>query len=259
MEEIEGNIPSPGDTVPNNQYDSSHTIIATFNNAIDVDNFFNSYNQYTNYNGLMLGQIINIKFEFSTISWYIAGFNCEDNHKASDGTIKDNGPGICLIPVEDFNSAYWNSSSSSYGQGYLNSKINIDNLPSNSLELQKILEYHLVNRNVLLSSSRTTYSGSTGYTWTTSYLTLFSGHQLTGNAYSYSNQYDNGEANYKLPLFNYMTLNDYASNIESGYKCWLRGIVPQDSTSVWGLSPDGSINSTIEYRLNVYRPMIYIR
>ena len=39
IDEIEDKIPSLGDTVPNNQYDSSHTIIATFNNAIDVDNF----------------------------------------------------------------------------------------------------------------------------------------------------------------------------------------------------------------------------
>ena len=108
LEEIEGNISTP---VPNNtMYDSNHTIVATINSTADADNFCNKYNHANNYNGLKLGQIINIKYNNYTSQFIIAGFDMESNRYASDGTLYDNGYGICLMPYSNLDGGtVWNT------------------------------------------------------------------------------------------------------------------------------------------------------
>ena len=86
--------------------------------------------------------------------------------------------------------------------------------------LQSILGSHLINRNVLLSSSISSIdeSGASAYKWTTAYCTLMSVCQITGSFGNHCTKYDDGEANYKLPLYNFISY--YYTN--DNYNYWLR-------------------------------------
>ena len=254
IEEIENSI-------INNNYDPNNTLIATFNTISDVDQFCNQYCHDNKYNGLKIGQKIRIKCGSNDVYWYIAGFDCEYNHTASDGSIKDNGYGICLIPVgvlEEY-SMFHNSNSPI---GYANADIqkNMSQLLQN--QLIKTLGSHLINRNVLLSNVVNPTTGlSTSYIWTTSYVTLMSGCQLTGEIAKYSNKYDDGEANYKLPLFNY--INFYVDMGMAG-SYWTRGIAGESGGYYRAYMTSMSSNSLDATRIishGIYgaRPMIYIR
>ena len=164
-------------------------------------------------------------------------------------------------------------------------------------KLYTILQDHLINRNVLLGSSvdpdirykngSTSYIVTpitTGYTWTTRYTTLMSTMQLSGtdqtnntttsNSRYYEtgssatssiscvgNQYDQGEANYRLPIFN------DSSKLSNGYNYWLRtrigarGIRDSMANSLITIvSASGNTftytNATAQYYA---RPMIYFR
>ena len=90
-------------------------------------------------------------------------------------------------------------------------------LPDIVTNLQNVLGSHIVQRNVLLSSSVDSNYHSNAYTWTTAYATLMSIGQITGTFAANRNKYDDGEANYKLPLFNY-------ENYWNDSGLWLRGV-----------------------------------
>ena len=128
-------------------------------------------------------------------------------------------------------------------------------------DLIKTLGSHLINRNVLLSNVVNPTTGlSTSYIWTTSYVTLMSGCQLTGEIAKYSNKYDDGEANYKLPLFNYM--NFYVTGMAGSY--WTRGIAGISGGYYCAYMTSMSSNSLDAARIDSHgtygaRPMIYIR
>ena len=256
IEEIENNIPQPDTSDPNTRYDSD--IFYTINNITDTDDFCNTYNHSNNYNGLKLGQIININANSFSNYWYIAGFDMEYNHTASDGTVKNNGYGICLIPAYLTINVYWKldgdisggyiesdvhhllNGASGYNQSYINN-------------LKTVLGSHLINRKVLLSSS------ASSYTWTTSYVTLMSGYQLTGEVAKYNDKYDDGEANYKLPLFNYINIyKGYLGNF--GYY-WIRGFYYNYNYTglAYFVSQDFGISGKDPADQIYIRPMIYIR
>lgn len=203
-------------------YDSSHTIVATLNSTIDTDNFCNAYNHANSYNGLKLGQIINIKYNGYSSQFIIAGFDMESNRYASDGTLYDNGYGICLIPYYSLDGGtVWHTYNNA--TPYINSSMHTSTLQTMASKLQSVLGSHLVNRNVLLGSSidrsfennSTTGCCTNGYRWTTAYCTLLSLYQYTGFGMSRSNNgvrgdyeikydlYGTGEANYMLPLFSF--------------------------------------------------------
>ena len=255
IEDIESNI-------INNNYDSFNTLIATFNSISDVDQFCNQYCHDNKYNGLKIGQKIQINIPNSygiSSQWYIAGFDCEYNHTASDGSIKDNGYGICLIPVSVLG-VYYSFHNSNSPIGYANADIQgMSRLLQN--DLIKTLGSHLINRNVLLSNVVNPTTGlSTSYIWTTSYVTLMSGCQLTGEIAKYSNKYDDGEANYKLPLFNYT--NFYVTGMTGSY--WIRGIAGISGGYYCAYMTSMSSNSLDATRIISHgtygaRPMIYIR
>ena len=238
MEEIEGDMYVH---VPNDQYDPNHTLVYTISSTSQADTFCNTYNHSNGYNGLKLGQKINIASSIKTYpntyansysSWYIAGFDCEYNHTASDGTIKDNGYGICLVMS---NAMYVNGTcfhefdlSENNKVPYISSTMHTSTLPTVASSLQSTLGSHLANRNVLLSSAANS-TGSTSYTWTTAYATLMSIHQLIGYPPSaICNKYDTGEANYFLPLYGYM---HYGYGL---YECnrdyWTRAV----TNETWG-------------------------
>ena len=196
-----------------------------------------------------------------------------------------------------------------YGNtSYSNS--DIDTFCNNTMitALQTVLGDHIVNRNVLLADSVYRYSvvsavalgsitcyymtqRSTNYSWMNRYATSMSVMQLIGQDMSsvsttnnteglsqnynfvdiYGNKFDQGEANYKLPLF-----DNIGVGIDT-YNYWTRTPVAIESTSTtikdtyvreFGnfidiVPPSGFTNSTSCstwcHKSAAYRPMIYIR
>ena len=248
----------PTDTSnPNTRYEVKN--LGTWSSIEDVDNFLFSCCHDTGYYGATIGSYVTINDGTYNKEWVIAGFDCEHNKTASDGTPYDNGYGICLIPKNSLGNYAWNNTAIN---GYNGSDINTSTLPTVANNLKKVLGDYLIERNVLLSNSRagnpSYYANS--YVWTTAYCTLMSAGQVTGTFASNRNKYDDGEANYKLPLFNYETWSFDAS------LTWLRGI--------YGINYDGGIFfDGIVYCLTTsgnsgysacknrqgLRPLIYIR
>ena len=247
---------------PNKRYEDKN--LGTLSSLSQVDTFLSTYTHENNYEGLSLGNYITIQ-ESTYVSniWVIAGFDMEHGQMAADGTIYDNGYGICMISKSgiDSHQIEWNGEGKGVIGGYKSSYIHNDVLNSQAsydllARLKNILGSHLIDRNVLLSNSVDTANGyaSNGYEWTTAHLTLMSVGQLTGVFASHTTKYDDGEANYKLPLFNH---------VGYGYNHWLRNISTNgDHVSMFDtyIVNNSSNISTDYYRdKNYYRPMIYIR
>ena len=180
----------------------------------------------------------------------------EHNQKAADGTVYDNGYGIMLIIRGTYTSGYWNTENTTAG-GYLNSLAHSKTNQIATNIKNNILGTHLVNRNVLLSSSVDSSTGmASAATWTTAYGTLPSLGQFFG-AYRYAATiYDDGEANYMLPISNY-------NYITSGVDRWFRNINAKSNSdyTVFYLKSLGTMvetcaaNSSSKY----YYPLLYIR
>ena len=284
MEDIENTTSSCG-ILNNTMYDPDHTLISTLNSIADTNNFCNQYNHNNGYNGLKLGQRIDIKYGSSTKQFYIVGFDTESSRYASDGTLYDNGYGICLIPVSGIGVyGAWNNSSSA--TPYIYSSIHTSILQTISSGLQSTLGSHLVNRKVLLGSSidrslenNITGVCTNGYTWTTAYCTLMSLYQYMGCGYYYvrndlgvSAKYDIlydiygiGEANYQLPIFSF----DYYKWTAFGTKHWLRNIIYDNSDHIYkafrlssigtGMKPNTVLVNINDSSLCDTMPLIYIR
>ena len=177
-------------------YDYTDSTIYTINSVSDTNNFCSTYNHDNRYNGLKLGQCIQINDGVYNQLWRIVGFDCEYNSTASDGTVKDNGYGIVLIPKLNLGEYPWHTSSGAIP--YISSTMHTSTLPTVTNNLKNVLGDHLINRNVLLCNQR-----GSAYQWTTSFADLISVGQVTGIFGVHYTIYDDGEANYKLPLFNY--------------------------------------------------------
>ena len=269
-EHIESGSDSGGDTVPDdydantsNGYTSSATLY-TLSSASEADTFLtrfkrsNGYIDSTTNTKLHLGDQIKIQDGSYNATWYIAGFDKEHNQSAADGTLFDSGYGICLVPVTTLGNIQWNTSKTTSG-GYISSnahaQVNGANSGTVRNSLISILEDHLVERSVLLSSTVATsgyYVGyATAYTWATAYCTLMSVGQCTGTFASNKTKYDDGEANYKLPLFDKIGYSN-----SNGY--WFRNVY--DATRACFTTGDGTLASDgyTNYQLGS-RPLIYIR
>ena len=234
---------------PNTRYESKD--LGTWSSVTDVDTFMATYNHDNNYEGISLGNYVTIQDGTYNVQWVIAGFDVEYNQTAADGTVYDNGYGICMIPKTKVTTSVWNTNTILYG--YIASYIHATTLPTVVTNLKTVLGTHVVNRNVLLSSAVefNTGNGSTAYKWTTSDATLMSVGQMTGTFASHNNKYDDGEANYKLPLFNH-------ENYWTGTDFWTRGV--SNSNSAWHVVKG---NDDIDYitarsKLDT-RPLIYLR
>ncbi len=236
----------PTDTsTPNTRYKSQN--LGTWSSVEDVDNFLYSCCHDTGYYGATIGSYVTINDGTYNKEWVIAGFDMEYNHQASDGNTKDNGYGICLIPKKSLGNYVWDSNNTS--SGYNGSTINTSTLPTVANNLKKVLGSHLIERNVLLSSARNSNYYASAYTWTTAYCTLMSMGQVTGTFASNRNKYDDGEANYKLPLFNYESWSFDAW-------AWLRGLY---GNGVYGLTASGGSDYNLCHGSYGLRPLIYIR
>lgn len=244
---------------PNDRsYESKY--LGTWSTASDVNTFLNRFNHDTNYQDgdtkLRVGNLVTIQDGTYNAVWEIAGFDMESNQDAADGTVYDNGYGICMIPKTQLTTAKWNTSKTLEG-GYNASNMHTTVLPEVVTNLNNVLGSHIANRNVLLSNSidSSNKSYSNGYTWTTADATLMSVRQMNGSYSQYTNQYDEGEANYKLPVFNYDTpstrFNHWTRCIYGvGYGSAVRIWFIYDTGDPGNASPDGSYG---------VRPMIYLR
>lgn len=177
----------------------------------------------------------------------------ESNQLAADGTTYDNGYGICLVPQTQLTTATWNASNTLSG-AYKSSTMHTSHLPGIVTKLQNVLGSHIVQRNVLLSSSVDGNYYSNAYTWTTAYATLMSIGQMTGRFASNRNKYDDGEANYKLPIFNH-------KEIKTGSHFWSRCVWGRNVSGylAWYVYSDGSFNYDVVNYTHGIRPLIYLR
>ena len=226
--------------------------LGTWSSVSDVDTFFSRFNRSTIYKDgntkLRLGNYVTIQDGAYNSIWEIAGFDMEHNQKAADGTVYDNGYGICMIPKTHVTIGKWSTSDTT--GGYKSSYIHGTTLSNIVTYLKTILGSHMVNRNVLLSSSVANGSyNSNAYTWTTAYATLMSIGQMNGTFAAKNNKYDDGEANYKLPLFN-------SKDFKTGSTFWSRGI---GGGYIWCVNSDGSIAYYPTNDSLYVRPLIYLR
>ena len=251
--------PSVDTTDPNTRYESKD--LGVWASLSDVNTFFSTYTHDNNYTGLSLGNYVTIQDGTYNTQWVIAGFDMEHNQTAADGTTYNNGYGICMIPKTQVTTATWNDTAVlDDSAGYMYSTMNTTHLPGIVTKLQIVLGSHLIRRNVLLSNSISQItdgeelSHSNGYEWTTAYATLMSVGQMTGKFASHTNAFDDGEANYKLPVFNY-------TEFKTGSDFWSRGFEGgiRASYKIWRVDRNGSISSHfITYTCGV-RPLIYLR
>ena len=193
-------------TPPNTRYKVKN--LGTWNNYNDVDNFLKKCNHYTGYYGASIGSTITIKDGTYNKTWVIVGFDCEHNKIASDGTPYDNGYGIFMIPTESL--FKYDNGNMSFNSGYMNTGVHrkINTELSSFASDNSILRDHLIKRRMLLSNTTDYWSEplqTHGYEWTTEYGSLMSAGQITGTFASHIGKYDDGEANYKLPYFNFTT------------------------------------------------------
>ena len=222
----------------------------------DVNKFMDRFSRDNGYYDgrtiLGLGSYVTIQDGTYNAVWMIAGFNIEHNQTAADGTVYDNGYGICMIPQINVSAECWHQYSSVPG-AYKSSTVHTSTLPTIVNNLKNILGDHIVNRNVLLSSGVNSSVRSNAYTWTTSYATLMSVGQMTGTFASHNNKYDDGEANYKLPLFDHA---DY----KTGYDFWTRGISGGTQfAGAYRVDGEGNIGGYGVWSSLHVRPLIYLR
>ena len=205
---------------------------------------------------MCVGDTINLHDGIYNCIYYIAGFDCEHNRLAADGTVYDNGYGIALVPYYPYlPTNVWNKQASSTG-GYKGSTANTSILPTIATNLKNnTLGSHLVNRNVLLSSSSDGNGHSTGWSWTNAELTLMSAGQTNGVFRLNSSIYDDGEATYKLPIFNYATYVPYGN-----FMYWLRGHGGGGSQNrAHVVTLEGHYDQETVTNSYYYRPLFYIR
>lgn len=231
-----------------------NTDLGTWSSISDVDTFLNRFSHNTAYKDgdtkLRVGNYVTIQDGTYNAVWEIAGFDIEHNQKASDGTVYDNGYGIFMVPKTTLTTAQWNDYYLT--GGYISSAIHTSYIPTAINVLKNILGSHIVNRNVLLSSSVDSNNYSNAYTWTTADATLMSWGQMSGTFASHRNKYDDGEANYKLPLFN-------SGGLSSTY-FWTRYIYGKYGSGycAWSVSGTTISNSYVNGD-NGVRPLIYLR
>ena len=193
-------------TPPNTRYEVKN--LGTWSRYSDVDSFLDKCKHATGYYGASIGSTITIKDGTYNKDWVIVGFDMEHNRSAADGTPYDNGYGIFMIPTTSlFNPG---SEWMGFNNGYMHTHVHdqINNILSSFSTSNSILGNHLINRRMLLSNYTNYWSSplqTHGYEWTTGYGALMSAGQITGTFASNTNIYDDGEANYKLPYFNFKT------------------------------------------------------
>ena len=243
-------LPDYAPTSANERYVAKN--LGTWSSISDVDTFLSRFNHANDYKDgdveLALGNYVTIQDGTYNAQWVIAGFDMEYNQTSADGNKYDNGLGICMIPQTHVTTGMWNPSNTTTS-GYAYSYMHTTTLPDIVTKLNNVLGSHIVQRNVLLSNS-INGNNANAYTWTTTYATLMSIGQMTGNFAANNTKYDDGEANYKLPIFN-------SKEYKTGSYFWSRCI--RDSGGPWRVTTDGNFDSYSASIAFGIRPLIYLR
>lgn len=196
-------------------------------------------------------------------TWEIAGFDMGSKRQAADGTTIDDGYGIYLIPRTSLASSQMWGTYKQMPAGYLGCTPMQNTLATIQSKLEAVLGDHLVTRNVYLSTAAND-NGSTAGKWTTAKLTLLSLTQLDGRSWgsvgSHYCVYDVGEANQKLPLFNY---ERYWLPYREWY--WTRGMYGKFTwnsiiyAGAWHVNSSGDICGYDVSNSRGVRPLIYVK
>lgn len=254
IDEIKDQVASTVIDTLNNTYESKS--LGTWNKASDVDTFLSRFNHNSFYSDgdttLALGNYVTIQDGTYNAIWEIAGFDMEHNQTAADGTVYDNGYGICLIPKVYVTSDRWNTTATTSG-GYYSSYMHKTVLPGIVTNLNTVLGDNIVNRNVLLSNNVNSATGfPSSATWTTAYSALMSYKQISDDPdTSGFEKFSNGEASYYLPLFIYEEYGDTSDF------SWMRN--PKGFSYVRVVTTSNTYNSCSASDRRHIRPMIYIR
>ena len=241
---------------PNNRYEDKK--IGECSSSLEVDYFFNKYNNATGYDGLSLGNYITINDGIYNADWMIAGF---DTYKGIGQT--DSGYGMVIIPrtyIETSSQSTWQMHTNATTEGgYAGSTMNTTTLESVSTQIIKMIGTHNVTLSTTLTnsidSSKSKPNGltgaSNGYKWYNKYISLMSEYQVFGNPV-FGNSLDGGCQLIKLPVFNFIKPNEYAK-----VDFWIRTIA--SSTSYSYVSASGTCWYDNANTYKYLRPLFYVR
>jgi hypothetical protein len=240
---------------PNNRFEEKD--LGTWSSSSDVDTFFNTYNTDNGYDNLSLGNYVSIASEFGTNVWMIAGF---DIYK---GIGSCTSGGIVLIPktylsVSNTTGFTMNSSATTSG-GYNSTVMGSTTLVNIGTQLQSTLgSSHLKNLNILVSSSTNASAtrsdsltgAATNCGWINRYVVLPTEIQIFGSNV-WGNSFDAGELIMQLPIFRFISPNEYAY-----WDFWLRAVA--SSTDFAYASQSGDCWHRAANTNAGIRPLIYV-
>lgn len=240
---------------PNNRFEEKN--LGTWSSSSDVDTFFNTYNSDNGYSGLSLGNYVSIASGFGTNVWMIAGF---DTYK---GIGEGGVAGITFIPKTYLNvsgsTGFTMNSSATTNGGYNGTTMKSTTLSNIGTQLQSTLgSSHLKNVNILVSSgtngSTSRIDGLTGAAndcgWIYAYAFLPSEIQIFGSNV-WGNSFDGGESISQLPVFRFISPNEYAR-----WDYWLRAVA--SSTDFSYASQSGDCWHSAANVARGIRPLIYV-
>lgn len=173
---------------------------------------------------LYIGDQITIQDGTYNAVWLIAGFDTEYNK--GDTAITTHH--ITLIPKTPLYNAAMNSTNTTTG-GYKGSAMHTSEMPSLNTKLQNALGSHLLTHRVIVSNAVNTEAASGGmstwkgaansWEWLDVKAVLLSEAQIYGGKAWGSSGHDTGEANQKLPIFNFINPVQF-----SRWHFWLRSV-----------------------------------
>lgn len=173
---------------------------------------------------LYIGDQITIQDGTYNAVWLIAGFDTEYNKGDTAFTTHH----ITLIPKTPLYNAAMNSTDTTTG-GYKGSAMHTSEMPSLNTKLQNALGSHLLTHRVIVSNAVNTEAASggmstwkgaaSGWEWLDVKAVLPSEAQIYGGKVWGSSGFDTGEANQKLPIFNFINPVQF-----SRWYFWLRSV-----------------------------------
>ena len=229
--------------------------LGSISSTTEANTFFAQYSADNDWKGLSLGNYITINDGTYNKVWMIADFN--GNLNKGDSTIGTKSIG--LIPrSEGLLTGYMNSTNTT-ANGFKGSYMWTTTIPTVVTNLQKVLGSHLLKRRILISNAINTnthasvggWTGrASGWEWVDCYASIMSEVQVYGSSV-FGGGFDVGEANYKLPVFNFINYNQYGRAT-----FWLRAVASGSNFASASYYGDASCRDA-SYVYWV-RPLIYV-
>ena len=230
--------------------------LGTIASVADADAFNTAHGlSVGTFDDIFVGDEITIKDGTYNAVWLVAGVDWDYN-KGDTAS----GRGIMLIPKIPLYNDVMNDTNTTEG-GYKGSKMHTTILPALVTKLQAVLGSHLKKRRVLLTNAINTsiscgglgsWTGaSSGWEWADVYAVLPSENEIYGSPIWSSSGYDAGEANQKLPIFNFINPVQF-----SRWVFWLRSV--GHSTSFCLVNSHGDASYGGASNSCGVRPLIYL-